>query len=74
MFNKSDQAGLAHRPDPEQETDMNIPHTGQKIKQDYSKRNSAKNESRLSRLPGMIRPEKNQWQRLLWLCPEGGIL
>jgi hypothetical protein len=35
---------------------------------------SCKNESRLSRLPGMFRTEKNQWQRLLWLCPEGGLL
>ncbi len=35
---------------------------------------ACKNESRLSRLPGMFRPEKNQWQRLLWLCPEGGVL
>jgi hypothetical protein len=35
---------------------------------------SCKNESRLSRLPGMFRTEKNQWQRLLWLCPEGGAL
>ncbi len=35
---------------------------------------SCKNESRLSRLPGLFRTEKNQWQRLLWLCPEGGII
>lgn len=35
---------------------------------------ACKNESRLSRLPGIYRPEKNQWQRLLWLCPEGGLL
>lgn len=32
---------------------------------------ACKNESRLSRTPGVFRPEKNQWQRLLWLCPEG---
>jgi hypothetical protein len=35
---------------------------------------ACKNESRLSRLPGMFRTEKNQWQRLLWLCPDGGVL
>jgi hypothetical protein len=35
---------------------------------------ACKNESRLSRLPGIYRPEKNQWQRLLWLCPDGGVL
>ena len=35
---------------------------------------ACKNESRLSRLPGMFRPEKNTQQRLLWLCPEGGVL
>ena len=31
-----------------------------------------KNESRLSRLPGHYRREKNAWQRLLYLNPEGG--
>lgn len=31
-----------------------------------------KNESRLSRLPGHYRHEKNAWQRLLYLNPEGG--
>jgi hypothetical protein len=35
---------------------------------------ACKNESRLSRLPGMFRTEKNQFQRLLWLCPEGGVI
>ena len=35
---------------------------------------ACKNESRLSRLPGMFRTEKNQWQRLLWLCPEGRVI
>ena len=30
-----------------------------------------RNESRLSRLPGHFRREKNQWQRLLYLNPEG---
>ncbi len=29
------------------------------------------NPSRLSRMPGVFRPEKNQWQRLLWLSAEG---
>lgn len=29
------------------------------------------NPSRLSRLPGHYRAENNQWQRLLWLSPEG---
>lgn len=29
------------------------------------------NPSRLSRLPGVFRAEKNQWQRLLWLSKEG---
>jgi hypothetical protein len=29
------------------------------------------NPSRLSRLPGVFRTEKNQWQRLLWLSKEG---
>jgi len=30
-----------------------------------------RNEARLSRLPGHFRREKNQWQRLLYLNPEG---
>ncbi|MBP7340828.1 MAG: hypothetical protein PHE11_05145 [Candidatus Omnitrophica bacterium] len=29
------------------------------------------NPSRLSRLPGVFRADKNQWQRLLWLSKEG---
>ena len=29
------------------------------------------NPARLSRLPGHFREEKNAWQRLLWLSPEG---
>ncbi|MHB8092771.1 MAG: hypothetical protein ACYDH8_14415 [Syntrophales bacterium] len=29
------------------------------------------NPARLSRLPGVFRAEKNQWQRLLWLSKEG---
>jgi len=32
---------------------------------------ACKNESRLSRLPGHFRKEKNAWQRLLYLAPEG---
>lgn len=32
---------------------------------------ACRNESRLSRLPGHYRREKNQWQRLLYLNPEG---
>jgi len=32
---------------------------------------ACRNESRLSRLPGHFRREKNQWQRLLYLNPEG---
>jgi hypothetical protein len=32
---------------------------------------ACKNESRLSRLPGHFRKEKNGWQRLLYLAPEG---
>ncbi|HPT27329.1 MAG TPA: hypothetical protein PLZ95_12985 [Bryobacteraceae bacterium] len=31
-----------------------------------------RNEARLSRLPGHFRREKNAWQRLLYLNPEGG--
>ena len=30
------------------------------------------NPSRLSRLPGMFRSDKGNWQRLLYLAPEGG--
>ncbi len=34
---------------------------------------ACKNEARLSRLPGVVRPEKGTWQRLLWLAgPNGG--
>ena len=33
--------------------------------------NTCANESRLSRLPGHFRREKNAWQRLLYLNPEG---
>ncbi len=33
---------------------------------------ACKNESRLSRLAGHFRAEKNNWQRLLYLNPEGG--
>jgi hypothetical protein len=33
-----------------------------------------RNEARLSRLPGHYRREKNAWQRLLYLNPEGGRL
>jgi hypothetical protein len=29
------------------------------------------NPARLSRLPGYFRSEKQAWQRLLWLSPEG---
>lgn len=32
---------------------------------------ACKNESRLSRLPGHFRREKNSWQRVLYLAPEG---
>lgn len=32
---------------------------------------SCRNESRLSRLPGHYRKEKGNWQRLLYLAPEG---
>lgn len=32
---------------------------------------ACKNESRLSRLPGHFRKEKDSWQRLLYLAPEG---
>ena len=32
------------------------------------------NPARLSRLPGIYRPEKGRWQELLYLNPEGGIL
>lgn len=32
---------------------------------------ACRNESRLSRLPGHFRREKNAWQRLLYLSPEG---
>ena len=32
---------------------------------------ACKNESRLSRLPGHIRKEKDAWQRVLYLAPEG---
>ena len=32
---------------------------------------ACKNESRLSRLPGHFRKEKNAWQRVLYLAPEG---
>jgi hypothetical protein len=32
---------------------------------------SCKNETRLSRMPGYLRKEKQAWQRLLWLSPEG---
>ncbi len=30
------------------------------------------NAARMTRLPGIFRPGTQQWQRLLWLCPEGG--
>jgi hypothetical protein len=33
---------------------------------------SCKNESRLSRMPGRFRTEKNHWQRVLYLNPIGG--
>ena len=32
------------------------------------------NPSRLSRLPGVLRRETGNWQRLQWLAPEGGAL
>lgn len=32
------------------------------------------NPSRLSRLPGMFRADKSNWQRLLYLAPEGGTI
>jgi len=32
------------------------------------------NPARLSRLPGMYRPDKKAWQRLLYLAPNGGVL
>ncbi len=32
---------------------------------------SCKNEARLSRMPGHFRSEKQEWQRLLYLAPEG---
>jgi hypothetical protein len=33
---------------------------------------ACKNEARLSRMPGHFRTEKNHWQRLLYLNPDGG--
>jgi hypothetical protein len=36
--------------------------------------NACKNESRLSRMPGHFRAEKNRWQRVLYLNPKGGPL
>ena len=33
---------------------------------------TCKNESRLSRMPGHFRAEKNNWQRVLFLNPRGG--
>lgn len=35
---------------------------------------SCSNPSRLSRLPGHYRSEKQAWQRLLWLSPEGRMV
>ena len=35
---------------------------------------ACRNESRLSRMPGHYRREKNEWQRLLFLDPKGGAL
>jgi len=35
---------------------------------------ATKNPSRLSRLPGIWRPDKNQFQRLLYICKKGGAL
>ncbi|HTX14748.1 MAG TPA: hypothetical protein VMD77_05585 [Candidatus Baltobacteraceae bacterium] len=35
---------------------------------------SCKNEARLSRIPGHFRAEKQRWQRLLYLNPEGGTI
>lgn len=35
---------------------------------------ACKNESRLSRLPGVQRNETGRWQKLLWLCPAGGAI
>ena len=35
---------------------------------------ACKNPSRLSRLPGMFRADKSNWQRLLYLAPEGGTI
>lgn len=32
---------------------------------------ACKNEARLSRMAGHFRREKQKWQRLLYLCPEG---
>lgn len=32
------------------------------------------NPARLSRLPGVFRRDKRQWQKLLYLAPEGGML
>jgi hypothetical protein len=32
---------------------------------------SCRNESRMSRLPGVVRPDTKQWQRLIYLAPEG---
>ena len=35
---------------------------------------ACKNEARMSRLPGVLRPETGKWQRLVYLNPEGGAL
>jgi hypothetical protein len=35
---------------------------------------ACKNECRLSRLPGILRPDKGQYQRLLWLRGKGGAV
>jgi len=32
---------------------------------------NCRNEARLSRMPGYFRVEKQRWQRILYLCPEG---
>ncbi len=34
---------------------------------------ACRNESRLSRMPGHYRADKNAWQRLLYLDPKGGV-
>ncbi len=35
---------------------------------------ACRNESRFSRMPGVMRTETGRWQKLLWLCPRGEVL